>query len=89
MAKAAHVKLKVIHLKPMYFRCMAAILDYQKEHQGYPSIRELQSILNLSSTSVVEWRMRYLERKGVLKVIGTRAMKITCDMIVLDIDYGA
>lgn len=80
---------KVVHLKPIYFRCMAAIMDYYKEHQGYPSVRELRDTLNLSSTSLVEHRIRMLERKGAIKVVpfASRAMKITCDIIVLDIDW--
>lgn len=80
---------KVVHLKPIYFRTFAAIQDYHKLHKGYPNVRELRDILNLSSTSLVEYRIRMLERKGAIKVVpyASRAMSITCDIIVLDIDW--
>lgn len=82
--------LKVIHLNPIFFDTVRALQNHHKAYGWYPTYRELCKTLNLKSTSAVSLRMKKLQQMGVLKRFGNtpRAYEFTCDMIVLDIDYG-
>lgn len=82
-------ELKCIKLKPIYWQAMKAILAYHKEHQISPSVRDLQAILGLTSTSLVARRLRMLRRLGAIhyEPYVARTITITCDMIELDFDW--
>lgn len=81
----------VVHLKPIYFRTMAVIFDYHKHHGMNSSYKEIADLLGLHSTSPIHNRLSTLQHLGAIQLPAgnSRAMTITCDMIVLDIPYEA
>ena len=48
-------------------RILAFITDFSEEHGYPPSIREIGHAVGISSTSVVDYNLRVLEREGVLR----------------------
>ena len=46
---------------------LGAIARYQREHGYAPSIRDLQGMLRISSCSVVVYRLRRLEERGLIR----------------------
>lgn len=43
------------------------IRSYHEEHQFMPAVREIQSACDLSSTSVVDYNLRILQREGAIR----------------------
>src|SRR5881392_3216467 len=48
-------------------RILAFITDFSEEHGYPPSIREIGQAVGISSTSVVDYNLRVLEREGHLR----------------------
>lgn len=46
---------------------LAFIRAYHAEHQYMPSVREIQAACDISSTSVVDYNLRILQREGVVR----------------------
>lgn len=57
------------------------IVSYKKKHDGNsPSMREIMTDLNISSTSVVTYHLEKLERMGLIKRVAngqTRQIEVT------------
>ncbi len=51
-------------LSPRQERMLAFIHEYHDDHSYMPSVREIQSACDISSTSVVDYNLRLLERDG-------------------------
>ena len=54
-------------LSPRQTEIMAFIRAYHSEHQYMPSVREIQAACEISSTSVVDYNLRILQREGVIR----------------------
>ena len=81
--------MRCVKLKPIYWEAMKAILAYRAEHGISPAVRDLQTMLGLSSTSLVTHRMLALRRLGAIdyEYAKSRTITITCDMIEMDVDW--
>lgn len=53
-------------LTPEQFRTISAIQKFTSKHHYSPTLRELQDLLDLSSTSVVDQRLSTLEQRGYI-----------------------
>lgn len=58
-------------LTPRHQSVFGFIVDYKCRHDGNsPSIREIMEVCDISSTSMVSYALRRLERVGVIKLEG-------------------
>lgn len=55
------------NLSPRQERILAYIREFVSEHGYPPAIRDIQTKLNISSTSVVAYNLKALEGKGMIK----------------------
>src|SRR5262245_7842126 len=65
-------------LSPRQERILAYIREFVQEHGYPPAIRDIQSKLQISSTSVVAYNLKALESKGMLQREGnvSRGIKL-------------
>ena len=54
-------------LSPRQAEILAFIREYHAEHQYMPSVREIQAACDISSTSVVDYNLRILQREGQVR----------------------
>jgi len=56
---------------------LAAIRGYREERGYSPSIRDIMQLADISSTSVVVYHLKKLERQGAIRRAPTTARSIT------------
>ncbi|HZP25487.1 MAG TPA: transcriptional repressor LexA [Dehalococcoidia bacterium] len=54
-------------LSPKQHRILGAIRDFVDKHDYPPSIRQIQEACGISSTSVVDYNLRILEKQGLIR----------------------
>jgi SOS-response transcriptional repressor LexA len=71
-------------MKPLTDRqrmMLDAIIGYLREHDGYPSFRELMDIMEISSTNAIGEHLNALAKKGYLErsCYESRSIRVLCD----------
>ena len=56
----------VTSLSPRQQQILDFVREYHADHSYMPSVREIQTACEISSTSVVDYNLRILEREGIV-----------------------
>lgn len=71
-------------MKPLTERqrmLLDGIIDYLREHDGYPSFREMMEMLEVGSTNAIQAHLQALQRKGrvALAPYESRSLRVLAD----------
>ena len=58
-------------------KVLTAVQEYWRENAIQPTIRQVQSVTGINSTSTVRYHYQQLARHGAIKLIGTKPVPLT------------